>query len=530
MYNPGLPEVRRYIVDTVKEIVTNYNVDGIHFDDYFYRSDIQDDETYKMYGNGISKDDWRRENVNTLLQEVKSCIKTIKPNVKFGVSPSGIWKNKSSDFTGSDTRGKESYYSDYADTRTWIKRNLVDYITPQIYWPIGYSVADYSKLIPWWANEVKGSNVDLYIGQGVYKQGESSNSNQNIAAEIKDEINLNRQYSEIKGSMYFSARDIIKNTILQNDLKDIYSDKPKVKPLKGSTRYETATTISKEGWPNGANTVVITSGNSIVDGVTATPLATSYDAPILLSDKDTLTDYTSKELKRLNPKKVIIIGGESSVSDKVINEMRSILPNATTNRVGGIDRYETSLKIAKEIDTINSINKIYVAGGYGEVDALSIASKAGEENTPIILMPKDNVDSNSYNWLKNKNLQNAYFIGGNAVLSDNVISQINDITSNNVLNNRIYGEDRQETNGKVIEKFYTNTNYEKVLVSKSDPLVDALTAGPLAAKLKSPIVIVGNSVSKTQSNVLESKKSSIIYEIGGGINTNSINSVIDLLK
>ena len=145
-------------------------------------------------------------------------------------------------------------------------------------------------------------------------------------------------------------------------------------------------------------------------------------------------------------------------------------------------------------------------------------------------MPKDNVDSNSYNWLKNKNLQNAYFIGGNAVLSDNVISQINDITSNNVLNNRIYGEDRQETNGKVIEKFYTNTNYEKVLVSKSDPLVDALTAGPLAAKLKSPIVIVGNSVSKTQSNVLESKKSSIIYEIGGGINTNSINSVIDLLK
>ena len=221
IYNPGLPEVRQYIVDTVKEIVTNYNVDGIHFDDYFYRSGIDDDKAYKMYGNGMSKDDWRRENVNTLLQEVKSCIKSIKPNVKFGVSPSGIWKNKSSDSTGSDTRGKESYYSDYADTRTWIKRNLVDYITPQIYWPIGYSAADYSKLIPWWANEVKGSNVDLYIGQGVYKQGESSNSNQNIAAEIKDEINLNRQYSEIKGSMYFSARDIIKNTTLQNDLKDI---------------------------------------------------------------------------------------------------------------------------------------------------------------------------------------------------------------------------------------------------------------------------------------------------------------------
>ena len=530
MYNPGLPEVRQYIVDTVKEIVTNYNVDGIHFDDYFYRSDIQDDETYKMYGNGMNKDDWRRENVNTLLQQVKNCIKSIKPSVKFGVSPSGIWKNKSSDTTGSDTRGKESYYSDYADTRTWIKRNLVDYITPQIYWPMGYSAADYSKLIPWWANEVKGSNVDLYIGQGIYKQGESSNGNQNIAAEIKNQINLNRQYSEVKGSMYFSARDIIKNTTLQNDLKDIYSDKPTLKSLKGSTRYETATKISKEGWPNGSNTVVITSGNSIVDGVTATPLATSYNAPILLSDKDTLTDYTSKELKRLNPKKVIVIGGESSVSNKVINELKSILPNAAINRVGGIDRYETSLKIAKEIDNLNPINKIYVAGGYGEVDALSIASKAGEEKQPIILMPKDNVDSNSYNWLKNKNLENAYFIGGSAVLSDNVILKINEITSNNVLNNRIYGDDRQETNGKVIEKFYTSSSYENVLVSKSDPLVDALTAGPLAAKLKSPIVIVGNSVSETQNNILGSKKASLVYEIGGGINTNSINTIIELLK
>ena len=102
--------------------------------------------------------------------------------------------------------------------------------------------------------------------------------------------------------------------------------------------------------------------------------------------------------------------------------------------------------------------------------------------------------------------------------------------SNNVLNNRIYGDDRQETNGKVIEKFYTSSSYENVLVSKSDPLVDALTAGPLAAKLKSPIVIVGNSVSETQNNILGSKKASLVYEIGGGVNTNSINTIIELLK
>ena len=219
MYNPGLPEVRKHIVDTVAEVVKNYDIDGVHFDDYFYRNGMNDDDTYKKYGNGLSKGDWRRENVNTLLREVKSSIKSIKPNVELGVSPSGIWRNKSSDPTGSDTIGSEHYSKEYADSRTWIKEGLVDYIVPQIYWTIGYSAADYSKLVSWWSNEVKGSNVDLYIGQGVYRQG--GNDALDIASEIKDQINLNRQYKEIKGSMYFSTRDILKNTKLQSDIKEL---------------------------------------------------------------------------------------------------------------------------------------------------------------------------------------------------------------------------------------------------------------------------------------------------------------------
>ncbi len=222
-YNPGLPEVRKHIVDSVSEVVRNYNIDGVHFDDYFYRDGMNDDETYKKYGNGRDKGDWRRDNVNTLLREVKSSIKSIKSNVDFGVSPSGIWRNKSSDPTGSDTRGQESYSDLFADSRAWIKQGLVDYIVPQVYWPIGFSAADYSKLVSWWSNEVKGTNVKLYIGQGVYKQGESSNGNQNVAAEIKEQINLNRQYGEIKGSMYFSASDITRNDKLQSDMKELYT-------------------------------------------------------------------------------------------------------------------------------------------------------------------------------------------------------------------------------------------------------------------------------------------------------------------
>ena len=145
-------------------------------------------------------------------------------------------------------------------------------------------------------------------------------------------------------------------------------------------------------------------------------------------------------------------------------------------------------------------------------------------------MPKNNVESNSYTWLKSKNLEDAYFIGGNAVLDDNVLVKINGITSNNVLNNRVYGSERQDTNAKVIEKFYTNSNYEKIIVTKSNPLVDALTAGPLAAKLKSPIVILGGSVSQTQKNVLEPKKANLVYEVGGGINQDAVNNITELLK
>lgn len=199
-YNPELPQVKKHIYDTVAEIVRNYDVDGIHFDDYFYPAN------YPLPA-GESRDgqvaNARRNHVNEMVLGVKNTIKSIKPNVKFGVSPSGIWKNKDSDPNGSDTRGKESYYSDYADTVTWIKSNYVDYVVPQLYWNIGLNVADYSKLVNWWSNQVNGSNVDLYIGQGIYKDV--------VASEIDRQLQLNETYSQIKGSVFYSTSDILSN-------------------------------------------------------------------------------------------------------------------------------------------------------------------------------------------------------------------------------------------------------------------------------------------------------------------------------
>ncbi|EQK43957.1 hypothetical protein C672_2901 [[Clostridium] bifermentans ATCC 638] len=207
-FNPELPQVKQLIYDTVGEIVKNYNVDGIHFDDYFYPANYPLPEGEGRDGNVANS---RRNNINEMVLGVKNTIKGIKPQVEFGVSPSGIWKNKSSDVNGSDTRGKESYYSDYADTVGWIKNNYVDYIVPQLYWQIGYEIADYSKLVSWWSNQVKGSNVNLYIGQGIYKYGQEGYNGENVAREIDKQLNLNKQYSEIKGSVFYSTSDIIAN-------------------------------------------------------------------------------------------------------------------------------------------------------------------------------------------------------------------------------------------------------------------------------------------------------------------------------
>jgi putative cell wall-binding protein len=328
--------------------------------------------------------------------------------------------------------------------------------------------------------------------------------------------------------MYFSARDITRNTKLQSDMKELYFSNIAIRNLRGNERYDTAVEVSNEGWKNGSESVVLTNGNSVVDGVTATPLATSKDAPILLTEKGKIPEATKAELKRLNPKNIVVIGGTSVVDENALKELNTILPSSQVKRIGGIDRYETSLLIAKEI--VSPINKVYVTGGYGEADSLSIASKAGEEKQPIILSEKESINNDTFNWLKTKNLQDAYFIGGSQVLSDKVIEKINSLTSNNVSNNRIFGEDRQETNAKVIEKFYTDSKYSSVLVTKSNPLVDALSAGPLAAKLKSPIVILGNEVSPLQNNVLYNKNTNLVYQVGGGINQTAFNKTLDLLK
>ena len=172
-FDPALPENRKYICKIVRDIVTRYDVDAIHMDDYFYPypnpgEDFPDHVSFAQYGRGYSnKADWRRDNVNVLIKEIHETVRECKPWVKFGVSPFGIYRNKKNDPNGSDTRGLQNYDDLYADVLMWINNGWVDYNIPQIYWEIGHPAADYDNLIHWWAKHA--ASRPLFIGQDVMR-------------------------------------------------------------------------------------------------------------------------------------------------------------------------------------------------------------------------------------------------------------------------------------------------------------------------------------------------------------------------
>lgn len=209
-YDPENPEVIEYVAITVYEIIKKYDVDGIHFDDYFYPYD------YPLPEGEVANN--RREAVNNLIRTIYKVIKSTKPSVQFGVSPYGVWKNKSSDLIGSESNSLESYYDLYMDTLTWIDENTIDYIAPQIYWSTDNNDSNYEVMVSWWNDVVKDSGVRLYIGQNI--------NDLDIASEIYKQIEINREYEYVSGNILFSASDIMNdndNIVMQ--LKEAYNCK-----------------------------------------------------------------------------------------------------------------------------------------------------------------------------------------------------------------------------------------------------------------------------------------------------------------
>ena len=300
--------------------------------------------------------------------------------------------------------------------------------------------------------------------------------------------------------------------------------------MSGKDRYETSTKISKTGWTSGAKNVVIVNGNekNMVDGLSATPFATIKDAPLLLSNGKTLPASTISELKRLNPTNVYVIGGTASMPESVVSSIKSNT-KATVTRIGGSTRYETSLAIAKQIDKIVDVSKVYISSGTGEVDALSIASVAGREKAPILLTNVNSIDNKTYDFIRSESIKDAYFIGGDKKISNSVINQVDKVVSADVSKNRVAGRNRKDTNAAIIKKFYTGSKLNGVVVSKDDVIIDALTVGSFAAKNDMPVIIGRESLSTSQKNVLASKNTEKVYQAGGGVKTSVINNLKELL-
>lgn len=303
---------------------------------------------------------------------------------------------------------------------------------------------------------------------------------------------------------------------------------PQVETKYGQTRYETAVELSKSEYSS-ANTVIITNGEAIADGLTATPLASYYNAPILLVKTSYVPDSTKAEIKRLGAKNVIIVGGTGVVSSAVEKELKNIGVTKIT-RLGGQRRTDTALQVAKYIDqNAYDVENVIIANGYGLPDALSIAPVSGRDKMPIILVDTNDIKTDVYNWLKSESINTAYIVGGIGVVSSNILFKINDITKQDITKNRLGGATRYETNAKIVEKFF-GESIEKAYVTESVILADALTAGPIAAKNNSPIIITGYDLSTEQKSVLKNKTANKVVKVGGTVSQTAVNNLRDLLS
>lgn len=212
-FDPGNKEAQEHVVKVIRDMVQRYKVDGVHFDDYFYPYRIAgkqfpDDKSFAKFGNGMSRDDWRRSNVDSIILKLHYAIREENPYCKFGISPFGVWRNNDRDPAGSATKAGVTNYDDlYADILLWLREGWIDYVAPQLYWEIGHKLADYEVLLDWWSKNTYGRHC--YIGLGIYRAG--SNPAWKDPTMLPRQIEAMRKYPEVQGAIYFSSKSFISN-------------------------------------------------------------------------------------------------------------------------------------------------------------------------------------------------------------------------------------------------------------------------------------------------------------------------------
>jgi uncharacterized lipoprotein YddW (UPF0748 family) len=233
-FDPANKQAREFVVNVISDIVRRYDVDAIHMDDYFYPyripgKEFPDEASYKRSGSNLSKPDWRRANVDTIIRMISTAIKNIKPYCKFGVSPFSVWRNKNVDRDGSDTQSGVSNYDDlYANILLWMQEGWIDYVAPQLYLEIGHDRIAYEKILDWWSKHSYGRHI--YIGHGIYRVNERNKAWKNVN-ELPNQIKLLRSYPNVQGSIYFSSTTFNSNPNGWNDsLQNNYYRTPAIIP------------------------------------------------------------------------------------------------------------------------------------------------------------------------------------------------------------------------------------------------------------------------------------------------------------
>ncbi|WP_343095058.1 cell wall-binding repeat-containing protein [Clostridioides difficile] len=290
--------------------------------------------------------------------------------------------------------------------------------------------------------------------------------------------------------------------------------------LAGEDRIDTSLKISSYKWQNAENAVLINS-NTIADALCSAPLATAKNAPVLLTEKDNLNAKTKEEIKRLGVKNIYVIGSTNTISANVEKELNNL--NINVKRIGGTDRIDTSLKIAKELENVDSVA---VVNGYkGLADAVSIASPA-KSNTAILFAEKDSLNKNIEDYAKNFNT--TYVVGGENSISKNIVNKLKNVI-------KFAGTDRTDTNAKVMDYFYTDKALNNVFVAKNGmenegDLIDALSVGPVGAKEDSPVLLAGKNLSTSQKNFIKKHEFSKVTQVGNGKNENVFREILSILK
>jgi len=364
-FDPGNPAARQLIVDGAAELLRNYDIDGIHLDDYFYPGrNFPDQATFARYGGNMSLDDWRRENINTLIRDLQQITHEINPNASFGVSPFAIWKNNASDPQGSATGGMESYYEQFADTRRWVLEGWVDYIVPQIYWVEGNAAACFEAVFTWWEDVVRGTNVRLYIGLAPYREAQNW---QGWSGQLIAQLERIARSPVTHGSIFFRER-YMRNHVGDAIGQFFHTNLPGQVPTRAPGAPQTPPTQPPES-PNEAHPAVVIDTLMVAQPAGATRTMTDaagfwfYGSAVpgvpvyvngqLITDRTT-EGFFSIFLPLVRGQNVFNFtqAGQPNVSRTIVNNAPAQPPAPATMEIGILNAFPTTDEMVRPGTTI----------------------------------------------------------------------------------------------------------------------------------------------------------------------------------